>query len=249
LLITNYELKKIFIFFVPFLLTACTPDESQFKSDVPVSKPAFEERVAVTESESERDAESALAPLPDSINLDVPFFPQAPDADWGLPWQEACEEASLTLAYHYFAEEPLTKEQFKNDIFGLVDWQKEHFGDYLHSTVDQTAEMLEGYFGFTDYRILKNPTVENLKAELAAGHIIVAPFAGRMLGNPFYSGEGPYYHNMVIKGYDQKNFITNDVGTKRGLNFIYPYQTLLNALHDYHETSIQTAPEKVIILE
>lgn len=239
-------MKRLLLFLTaPLLLAACTPDENQFKSDVPVSRPAFEERIPegdVTESvESET--------LPDSINLDVPFYPQAPDADWGYPWQEACEEASITLAYHYFSEEPLSKEQFKKDILGLVDWQNEHFGDYIHSTVDQTVQMLEGYFGFTDYRTIENPSIEDMKKELAVGHIIVAPFAGRMLGNPFYSGEGPYYHMMVLKGYDSVNIITNDVGTKRGLNFIYPYPTIMNALHDYHETNIQTAPQKIIILE
>lgn len=246
------KIAKLFILFSALLtITACTPDESQFKSSVPVSKPAFEERV-VTEKTSDRTeekVEKAPAVLPDSINLDVTFFPQAPDADWSLPWQEACEEASLTLAYHYFSEEPLTKEQFTKDVLGLVDWENEHFGDYRHTTVVQTAEMLEGYFGFTDYRILANPTVDSLKTELAAGHIIVAPFAGRMLGNPFYSGDGPYYHMMVIKGYDQKNFITDDVGTRRGLNFIYPYQTLLNSLHDYQDIDIKTAPGRVIVFE
>ncbi len=237
--------KFLILFTAPLLLFACTPDENQFKSDVPVSRPSFEDRIA--EADDAKDAEPAT--LPDSINLDVPFYPQAPDADWDMPWQEACEEASIVLAYHYFSDEALSKEQFKKDVLGLVDWQNEHFGDYEHSTVNQTAEMLEGYFGFTDYRILENVSIEDMKKELATGHIIVAPFAGRMLGNPFYSGEGPYYHMMVIKGYDQTNFITNDVGTKRGLNFIYPYQTIMNSLHDYHVTDIQTAPKKVIVLE
>jgi len=243
-------MRKLLLLVTPFLLAACTPDESQFKSSVPVSKPAFEERVTTekTSAKTENKVEKASDVLPDSINLDVTFFPQAPDANWDLPWQEACEEASITLAYHYFVKEPLTKEQFTKDVLGLVDWEKQNFGDYLHSNVDQTAEMLKGYFGFTDYRIMEDPTVESLKTELAAGHIIVAPFAGRMLGNPFYSAEGPYYHMMVIKGYDQKNFITDDVGTKRGLNFIYPYQTLLKALHDYKDADIQTAPARVIVL-
>jgi len=232
-------MKKVLILIAFLLLTSCTPDESKFKSDVPTSRPSFEDRVA----------ENEPTVLPESINLDVPFYPQAPDADWGMPWQEACEEASLTLAYYYFSDEALSKEQFKKDVEGLVDWQNEHFGDYEHSTVDQTAEMLEGYFGFTNYRILESPSIGDMKAELAKGNIIVAPFAGRMLGNPFYSGEGPYYHMMVIKGYDSTNFITNDVGTKRGLNFIYSYQTIMNSLHDYHEADIKNAAQKVIVLE
>ena len=238
-------MKKILILVAFLLLAACTPDESQFKSNVPVSRPSFEDRV----TEAPQTEESVYPVLFDSINLAVPFYPQAPDADWGMPWQEACEEASITLAYHYFSDRALTKEQFKKDVLGLVDWQKEHFGDYIHSTVDQTVQMLEGYFGFTDYRILENPSIEDMKRELSKGHVIVAPFAGRMLGNPFYSGEGPYYHMMVIKGYDQTNFITNDVGTKRGEDFIYSYQIIMNALHDYHGTAIQMAPQKVIVME
>ena len=236
-------MKKILIFPAFLLLMACTPNESGFKSDVPATRPPLEARI--TEAQSGGDEPLIL---PDAINLDVTFYPQAPDADWGMPWQEACEEASITLAHHYFSDLPLSKEQFKNDVLGLVSWQKERFGDYEHGTVDQTAEMLGAYFGFTDYRVLENPTIEDIKGELAAGHILVAPFAGRMLGNPFYSGEGPYYHMMVIKGYDQNNFITNDVGTRRGHNFIYPYRTIMDALHDYRENDIQKAPGKVIVL-
>jgi hypothetical protein len=79
-------------------------------------------------------------------------------------------------------------------------------------------------------------------------NLIIAPFAGRMLGNPFYSGEGPYYHMLVIKGYDEENFITNDVGTRRGENFIYSYETVMQAIHDYRETGIETAPKKVMVI-
>lgn len=39
-----------------------------------------------------------LANLPEKINLDIPFFSQAPDGDRTLPWKDACEEASITLA-------------------------------------------------------------------------------------------------------------------------------------------------------
>jgi len=238
-------MKKVFLLISLLLLCACRPDETRFTSKVPTSRPDFSQRVTEGGTQESNQAK----PLPDVINLEVPFFPQAPDADWGMPWQEACEEASITLAYHFYSEEPLTKERFKSDILGLVDWQNEHFGAYEHSTVEQTAQMLEGYFGFTDYRIIQGVSLEVLKKELAAGHIIVAPFAGRMLNNPYYSGDGPYFHMMIIKGYDEKNFITNDVGTRRGANFIYPYTLLMDALHDYDETAIETAPKTMIILE
>ena len=251
-------MKKILLLIIaPILLTACAPDERLFKSDVPVSKPSIPERVVEVRNTNAKNA-SSMSPqipvatpetLPAQINLDVPFYPQAPDANWVLPWEEACEEASVVLAYYYFSGEPLSKAQFKKEVLDLVDWQMKVFGDYIHTTVDQTVKMIIGHFGFSDLRVMENPTVDDLKNELAQGHLIVAPFAGRELNNPFYSGEGPYYHMLVIKGYDETHFITNDVGTKRGLDFIYPYQTIMDALHDYHPTNIGTAPSRVIIFE
>ena len=239
-------MKKTILLIAVMLLYACSPEADQYKSDVPVSRPSLEARAKSASEETSKEAERAESALPESINLDGPFYPQAPDADWSMPWQEACEEASITLAYHYFSEEPLSKEQFKKDVLGLVDWQNEHVGSYEHSTVQQTTQMLEGYFGFTDYQIMNQPSIEELKRELARGHVLVAPFAGRMLKNPFYSGQGPYYHMLVIKGYDSENFITNDVGTRRGENFIYPHATLMGALHDYQEP-IEDAPASVIV--
>ena len=87
-----------------------------------------------------------------------------------------------------------------------------------------------------------------MKEELSKGHIIIAPFAGRQLGNPFYSNEGPLYHMMVIKGYDEKHFITNDVGTKRGQIFIYPYKTIMPAMHEWNDTDMNLGAKKVIVM-
>ncbi|MDH5597049.1 MAG: C39 family peptidase [Candidatus Peregrinibacteria bacterium] len=236
-------MKKLLQFSAIFLLAACGPDEADFKSQIP-ERPAFEDRVIESEAQA-----SQPKVLPEAVNNEAFFFPQAPDADWNLPWEEACEEASLLIAYHALQGEALTREEFRNAILNMVDWQKENLGHYEDTTVEETAKILEEYLEFTDYRTLENPSIEDLKKELAQGHLIVAPFAGRMLGNPFYSGEGPYYHMMVLKGYDSENFITNDVGTRRGHNFIYPYQTIMNALHDYLPTDIELGEAKVIVLK
>ncbi len=59
-------------------------------------------------------------------------------------------------------------------------------------------------------------------------------FAGKEIGNPFYSNGGPTYHAMVIKGYKAgQKIITEDVGTKRGEDYVYPWKVLDGALHDY----------------
>lgn len=198
---------------------------------------------------SAKTESSQLEEIPAEINLTAPFYSQAPEGDWSQPWQDACEEASLILAHYGMKGESLTQAEFKQLVLDMVDWEMEHFGYFESTTVDQVVQMYEGFFEDAfEVKVIDNPTVDDMKAELAQGHLIVAPFAGRQLGNPFYSGEGPYYHMMVMKGYDEKHFITNDVGTKRGENFIYDYQTILDSMHDYKEPGIEEQPAKIIVL-
>ena len=228
-------MKRFLLILILLILTACTPNESDFKSTVPTITPIGSPIGSTTDPQS-------------AINWNVQFFPQAPDADWGEPWQEACEEAASTLAYYYVSDKKLTKDQFKKDVKGLVAWQNKNFGDYKHTDISQTADMIKGYFKFSNFQILNNPTTEQMKQQLSQGNIIIAPFAGRQLKNPFYSGQGPLYHMMVIKGYDKTHFITNDVGTKRGHNFIYPYKTIMSAMHEWDDTDINKGRKRIIVL-
>jgi len=252
-------MKKALLLISILLLTGCGPNEEDFKSNVLITKTiegtidgTIEGTIDSNKVNNNRPNNvPTIVPTivtPSEINLDVPFFPQAPDADWGMPWQEACEEAASILAYYSIADKPLTKEKFTAEIHGLVEWENKNFGDYKHTNIAQTAEMIKGYFGFQDLVIIDNPTVEQIKEQLSKGHIIVAPFAGRQLGNPFYSNEGPLYHMMVIKGYDEKHFITNDVGTKRGENFIYSYDTIMSAMHEWNDTDMNLGAKKVIVM-
>lgn len=254
-------MKKYTLLIIALFLVACSPQEEDFKSNVPETTPSIQGSVQegdlnaeVTSpnpsSESEQNVESAPPmELPKEVNLTVPFFSQAPEGDWSQPWQDACEESSLLLAHYGMKGETITKADFKKKVLEMVDWENEHFGYYESTPVEQVVELYKGYFADAfEVKVIEDPTVEDLKQELAQGHLIVGPFAGRMLGNPFYSGEGPYYHMMVIKGYDEAHFITNDVGTRRGENFIYTYQTILDAMHDYKEPGIENQSARAIIL-
>lgn len=170
--------------------------------------------------------------IPEEINLDIPFYPQAPDGDWSLPWKEACEEASVVQAYYFLKWKELSKEKFKSEVLDIVEIQKDILGKYIDSSMSETAQFLEEKFNYTNYEIIDNPTVEQMKYELAQGHPIIAPFAGKELGNSFFTNGWPRYHVLVIVGYNDEYFITNDVWTSRGENFAYSYEVIMDSMHD-----------------
>jgi len=250
-------MKRFLSVFGLFVLVSCAPQrQGVLLSPVvaPIVKPFVEPIVG--QIESEKTIKPQLGPqsgqplgLPSEINLEVPFYSQAPDGNWSLPWQEACEEASAILAYHFVVGGSLDLAQHKKELNALFDWQKQHFGDYKDTTIEQTAEMIRGYWGFDRLRIVENPTVEQIKEALAEGDPVIAPFSGRDLKNPFYSNQGPYYHMLVIKGYDSTGFITNDVGTKQGHNYRYPFDHLMSALHDWDTKDIRLGAKKIIVLQ
>lgn len=171
--------------------------------------------------------------IPPSLNLEAPFFSQAPHGNWDYPWQEACEEASVLIVANVYFEHDWTVDEFNQEILDIVDWEVEKFGDYEHTTMEQTAQMLEEYLGLET--VLHNdPTFEDIQEILARGHLIVMPFAGREMGNPFFTAPGPVYHVLVVKGYKEgEKLITHDVGTRRGEDYVYSWDVLDNALHDY----------------
>jgi len=195
--------------------------------------------------------EDTNAPVPKSLNLEIPFYAQAPDGDWNLPWKEACEEASLILAEYYLTDRSVSKSQFKDDVLAMTKLEEKLFGTYIDTSVAQTAKVYEDFYGTGKTKIIDNPTVDQMKRELAKGNPIVAPFAGKKLGNSNFTNGGPRYHMLVIRGYDEKYFYTNDVGTKLGENFPYSHAVIMDALHDLvpvGQGDIENGKKRILVL-
>lgn len=56
---------------------------------------------------------------------------------------------------------------------------------------------------------------------------------------------------LVIRGYDEKYFYTNDVGTRLGENFPYAYAVIMDALHDLvpeGKGDIATGKKRILVL-
>ena len=167
----------------------------------------------------------------DIVNWPVPFAMQAPFSNWDMPYQEMCEEAALTLASKYFYNEPLSKQIMDDELTKVREWETENLGGFTDSTVEEMKQMGEAFFNL-DIEISEDVSIKNIKEQLDAGYLVLAPTAGRELQNPFFKQPGPLYHVLVLRGYDYENFIANDVGIGKGEAYKYKYDVVIKAIHD-----------------
>lgn len=187
---------------------------------------------------------------PATYNLAVPFTPQAPFANWDLPYQEACEEASAYMVWMYYQGEPsglINPNDADEAIWELVDFQTDLLGTYMDTTVEETREFIDLFYGLAA-TVVDDPTVEQIKTEIAEGRPVIVPAAGRKLGNPYFSGDGPLYHMIVIKGYTETQFIVNDPGTKRGQDYVYDIDVVMEAMGDWNDGDPANGAKRVILL-
>jgi hypothetical protein len=72
---------------------------------------------------------------------------------------------------------------------------------------------------------------------------------GKVLPNPHFRNGGPVYHALIIRGYTEDSFITNDPGTQFGKNFVYKYHELMNAIHDWNDGDVPNGRSAVLVVE
>lgn len=188
--------------------------------------------------------------LPSAINLNVPFTSQAPQAVWDEDHNEFCEEASVLMVARFWQGRKIpSKNDAERSLQQLKRWQLKKFGFFKDTTAEETATILREYFKLKGVTVLKNPSVADIKREVAAHNPVIVPAAGRLLGNPFFRQPGPLYHMLVIKGYTKEGkFITNDPGTRRGADFVYQPKVLMNAMHDWNGGDVLHGRKAVIVV-
>ncbi len=190
--------------------------------------------------------------LPAELNLNVPFTSQAPTGNWGQPFQDACEEASVFMVHEYYAGnksaviDPTVATKALEDIVAL---ENSLLGYYKDTTASETAQFAEKMYGYAKSEIISNPTVDQIKAQLNAGNPVLVPADGQLLNNPYFTPPGPPYHLIVIRGYTKNNqFITNDPGTKHGSAYLYSFDTIMNAMHDWNQGDVTHGNKVILIL-
>lgn len=194
----------------------------------------------------------------------VPFTPQAPTANWDIFHNEACEEAAMLMVATYFNScsscdltELENKTVFPNllppklvekEFERLTNWEQQTFGYHLDINSKEIIQTLAKNYNLKA-ELVESFTEQDLKKALNEDKIVIASFNGQKLGNPNYKQPGPIHHVLVIKGYNKMGYITNDPGTRKGMNYVYDFQTLEKASGDWnHETKNIDETEKNIIV-
>ncbi len=187
-----------------------------------------------------------------SANLAVPFTSQAPTGNWDALHEDACEEASIYMVHEYFggvtANAKIDPATADTAITAIVNYSVTKFADGPSIDASQVVQLITSYYPTFTATIVDNPTIEQIKTAINAGHPVLVPAAGRLLGNPNFSGSGPLYHFLVIRGYDATHFITNDPGTRLGQNYNYTQSVIMNAMHDWNGGDPLNGAARVIIM-
>lgn len=161
-----------------------------------------------------------------------PFASQAPLTNWDELHDEACEEASVILVKYYLFDEHISNELMDQEILKMVDWEMKNWGTHKDLTAAETLKMAQSVYALKG-GVKSDGTITKLKQEIAMGHPVIIPTAGRLLGNPNFRSPGPVYHMVVAIGYTEKEIIVQDVGTRNGKQYVYNSQIFLNAWHDW----------------
>ncbi|TSC59031.1 MAG: Uncharacterized protein Greene041619_212 [Candidatus Peregrinibacteria bacterium Greene0416_19] len=215
---------------VAIIRFAAAPEISFTKPPVSAGRSAVATRVSST-SKSPPSHPPSSRRTAASVRIAVPFSPQAPFAEWDPLHEEACEEMALIMVKHYWDETPLSRTQAESELQELIAWEHAHgYGDDV--SMAQLKEIAREYYGLKA-EVLTEVSISAIKQRVARGEPLIVPAAGRDLGNPYFTGLGPWYHMLVVTGYDGTHFITNDPGTRRGEGYRYRYDVLLNAIHDW----------------
>ena len=242
---SDMYLRPIIIFgFSTLILSACTASTIQVEiGQLSEGQVQFARTTVATEKDTIQEVT-----LPGKASILVPFTVQAPLGDWGAPYQEACEEASIIMMDYYLRNAPLEPDQANREILQLVQWEEAHHYKYDVSILE-LKNIVEEYYKYPT-RIVEDVTKESIMYEIANGNPVVVPVAGRNLNNPYFSGDGPWYHMLIITGYDGKFFITNDPGTRHGLDYKYKMDLLVDAIHDWTgvKQDIESGQKRMLII-
>ena len=208
--------------------------------------------ISTSENQENPNKENKKVVLKDENIIKVPFVLQAPFGHWDELHEEMCEEASLLMLYRFFSGQTLSLKETDQELQKMAQFEKKHYGSYTDSDMKGILTLAKDFYGENFSRHLKiiyPRDFKEIRYFLSNGQPVLLPTAGRLLKNPNFTSPGPWYHNLILVGYDKNGIITNDPGTRKGEGYRYAQETLWEALHDFPGKKENiTSGEKAIIV-
>lgn len=221
--------------------------EMRMKPTLPQAESYQPSKVTV---KTTQQADKVTAWIPAQKHLLVPFTPQAPQANWDMPYQEACEEASLLMVFGYYKGDKGTYVSSTADrmILDLIAYEELEFGFGPDITVQQAAQVVESHDSSLEAEVVSVTSTDSIKQYIARGIPVIVPADGKTLPNPNFRNGGPVYHMLVITGYTEDEFITNDPGTRKGYDYVYAQEDLMNSIHDWNNGDVPNGDRVMLII-
>lgn len=184
------------------------------------------------------------APPASKIELPVPYLSQVPDGIWVNPWANACEEASVLMVQAYYDETKIDKSEAKQAMQAMFAWENENFGKNFDTTAEETGLLVAAKANFIT-EIKTYPTLDEIKDQLRKNRPVIAMLDQFTL-NQKPRDLNASFHVVVIVGFDDttQEFIINDPADSERR---YPYERLMNALHDYEEVADEAVGKPVVL--
>lgn len=250
-------MKKILLYIAVFLLIfaaifyGLNYRKKISKNSSGTSSPKVSETILPEPKDTPQVIKQEEAKLPEEYDLKVPFVSQAPFANWDELHDNACEEESIILVHYYKKGLTITPEEADQQILKMVDFEIKKYGEHKNLTTEETSDVAKEFYGYKNIKIKYDFTWDELKKEIVKGNPVIVPAAGRLLKNPNFRGAGPAYHMFIIRGYTQKELITDEVGTRKGDGYRYSYGTLDKAIHDWtgDENTIESGKRVMMVIE
>lgn len=132
----------------------------------------------------------------------VPYTSQAPLGQWNDPRQkDGCEEASVIMAMMWAQNLNFSREEIRQQIIGMSDYEQFFFGYYQDSSAGDTAKLITQYFGYGGATALYNISTDDIKATLDSGQLVIVPINPRVISTKLYN-RSTLKHMVVVVGYD-----------------------------------------------
>lgn len=191
----------------------------------------------IGDQEPEKDVDG----LPTKAVLEVAFMSEAPDGNWTHPWSNACEETVTLMADRFYAGAKFIGiGEAKSYLQNLFDKEEALLGTNRNSDASEMLQIIDQYAGFKG-KIVRNPSLADIKREIAEGRPVITLHYGFDLKNPNigFSPTLSSYHTVLVIGYDDNRrvFITHDPGDEvHGDGYEYGYSLFMKSLHDYNRS-------------